>query len=535
MKKCNYTKVIDSHLVKDVDRLSANFTSGEHIFVAPVCSIQKGGYLILDFGKEICGRVHVVFGFSENSKIRIRTGESVDETCAELNEKNAGNHHSLRDAVYPVVFWSDFSTSETGFRFVRIDVLGEEKVDITSIYAEESENGLTKRGSFLSSDKRLNDIYEVASRTIELCVRPDAIWDGVKRDRVAWIGDFYPELLSAHLIYGNIPQMERMLDYVSSFEGKWVNSIPAYSAWWIVCFEKYYQLSGNEAYLQKMLHYLKDIVKEFSKIIFPGGKVSFANSTLGFFDGNELFLDWPTHTTPDAEIGWRYLLLYAMKRASVLLSSLGEDTSLADNIVKNLNEYSYPVSSFKQVTALGVLAGKIDPKEAAPLLKKGGAKGMTCFLSFAIVEALSLANEGEEALNLIKEYYGAMLDLGATTFWEDFDVDWLNDHPDGVSALPNVKRKNIHADYGKFCYLGLRHSLCHGWSTGFLDFYASYLLGVFAIEPGYKSIKVEPHLCGLSFVEGTIPTPYGDIWVRHENKKGQIETCLKCPEGIVVK
>ena len=33
---------------------------------------------------------------------------------------------------------------------------------------------------------------------------------------------------------------------------------------------------------------------------------------------------------------------------------------------------------------------------------------------------------GENMLPIIKEYFGAMLSRGATTFWEDFDMEWLN-------------------------------------------------------------------------------------------------------------
>ena len=116
--------------------------------------------------------------------------------------------------------------------------------------------------------------------------------------------------------------------------------------------------------------------------------------------------------------------------------------------------YDYKKSKFKQVTALGVIAGKISTDEAKPLLKQGGASGMTTFMSFAIIEALHIADEGEFALSVIKDYYGAMLDLGATTFWEDFDIEWLKDNPLPIDALSEKNRKNIHADYGKFCYLG---------------------------------------------------------------------------------
>jgi len=31
-------------------------------------------------------------------------------------------------------------------------------------------------------------------------------------------------------------------------------------------------------------------------------------------------------------------------------------------------------------------------------------------------------------------------------------------------------KKDIHGDYGAHCYVGFRHSLCHGWSAGVAKF-----------------------------------------------------------------
>lgn len=180
------------------------------------------------------------------------------------------------------------------------------------------------------------------------------------------------------------------------------------------------------------------------------------------------------------------------------------------------------------------MAGKISAGEAKPLLMQGRANGMTCFMGFAIIEALRTAGEGEFALSVIKEYYGEMLALGATTFWEDFDIGWLKDNPLPIDAMPDNVRKNIHADYGKFCYLGLRHSLCHGWSSGFIAFFFSYILGVIPIENGYKKIKIEPHLCGLSCAEGKIPTEYGVIKLKHGADGGKIETTIELPDGVTL-
>jgi hypothetical protein len=69
----------------------------------------------------------------------------------------------------------------------------------------------------------------------------------------------------------------------------------------------------------------------------------------------------------------------------------------------------------------------------------------------------------------MKKYYRGMLSVGATTFWEDFHLEWL----DGAGRIDEPTPdgfKDIHGDYGDYCYKGFRHSLCHAWSTGILAF-----------------------------------------------------------------
>lgn len=536
MKELNFVKIIDCYGVSNEKVLKTNATCDLHPFFYETCVINRGGYIIFDFGKEICGRLHIKFGWADNlGKVRVRLGESVAETCAEIGENNAGNYHSLRDNEYNAVAWGEISTSESGFRFARIDVVGEYPAHIDFVFAAECENGLSAKGEFRCSDERLNSIYNVAARTLSLCVREKDIWDGIKRDRVFWTGDFYPELIGAYSVYGNVPHFERALRSIKQFEGRWVNNIPAYSAWWIVCLEKYYELSADETFLKEMLPYLGKIVNDFSVIVEASGKVSYEKSDLQYFGGNEFFLDWPTHGTEDSEIGWRYLLIYAMRQAEKIYDLFGEKNETVKELLKRLNKYDFRPSNFKQITAFGVLAGKIEKDKAAEHLKRNGAEGMTCFTGFAIIEALKAIGEGDYALELIKEYYGAMLDLGATTFWEDFDIEWLKDNPLPLSALPEEGRKNIHADYGKFCYKGLRHSLCHGWSSGFLEFLYDYVLGIKPLCAGFKKIEVEPHLCGMNYAEGRILTPFGIIEVKHSVKEGKVKTEITVPKGIEVK
>ena len=71
-----------------------------------------------------------------------------------------------------------------------------------------------------------------------------------------------------------------------------------------------------------------------------------------------------------------------------------------------------------------------------------------------------------------------------------------------IDQLVPPGKKDIHGDFGNYCYKGFRHSLCHGWASGPTAWLSRHVLGIRILEPGCKAIKVEPHLADLAWVEG---------------------------------
>ena len=45
---------------------------------------------------------------------------------------------------------------------------------------------------------------------------------------------------------------------------------------------------------------------------------------------------------------------------------------------------------------------------------------------------------------MIRTYWGAMLDVGATTFWEDFNMEWLPGLQGRIDELVPAGKKDIH-------------------------------------------------------------------------------------------
>ena len=122
----------------------------------------------------------------------------------------------------------------------------------------------------------------------------------------------------------------------------------------------------------------------------------------------------------------------------------------------------------KQAAALMAVAGLMESERACDeIISVGGAKDFSTFYGYYMLQALAKAGEYQQALDIIRQYWGGMLDLGATTFWEDFNLDWSRNAARLDDFVPEGK-DDIHGDFGDYCYPGFRHSFCHGWASDLL-------------------------------------------------------------------
>ena len=187
----------------------------------------------------------------------------------------------------------------------------------------------------------------------------------------------------------------------------------------------------------------------------------------------------------------------------------------------------------KAATALLVLAGLAEAADAnRQVLSRDPPRNLSTFMGNFILDARVLAGDYAGCLDLIRRYWGGMLDLGATTFWEDFDIQWL-DNAGRIDEMPVAGKVDVHAQRGQGCYAGHRHSLCHGWSAAPTAWLTRHVLGVEPVEKDPLRLTVRPHLLDLSFAEGAWPTPAGVVNVRHERRPdGTIHTTLATPDGV---
>ncbi len=484
---------------KELLRAKAPCVSFQMAHVA--CFQKKGAYVLLDYGKELCGSIRFITRAltGGTALFRITLGESLAEACSTIGgEKNATNDHSPRDFEAKISNMSDLTFGLSGFRFARIELLTEEPVYIRNIYAVSMLPKFEKEGYITTSDPKLNQIIDTAAYTLKLNFQNGYIWDGIKRDRLVWSGDLNQEIITSIYLFGDNQNITNSLSFLRAETPKdtWINVIPTYSAWWVINLCDYCRLTGNNKYFRKNRGYAKKIFEKFDGCIDEKGEMDFQLRT----GGMSFFLDWPTCGTPDAVIGTASLIIYAAKAFLAF-----EENDACTSIIQKLEKYLDMPCEFKQTRAFQILAGRAADGEDK-FLEKGGAEGFSTFMSYYILTADGIA-DGKDMLSIIKEYFGAMLSRGATTFWEDFHMEWLAGSG-RIDELPKDGEKDIHGDYGAFCYKGFRHSLCHGWASGVLAFIIEYMLGL-KLTDGGMTYEVNPHAMGLEEIHARIPVKDG--------------------------
>lgn len=483
--------------------------------------------IVLDFGKEIQGGVRILTYRGAACAVRLRFGESLSEVYSDLKQTVPGatamNDHALRDFTVGLTFLSDAEFGRTGFRFVRIDFPEDANVQIKSIVGVFEHRPLIRSGSFTCSDPLLNQIYETAAYTVELCMQ-NMLWDGIKRDRLVWVGDMHPEVLAIMSLYGRDECVETSLSFAKSTvpQNGFMNGKPSYSLWWICILSDYYMHNANRAYIEENRDFLVQTVEAFAKSIDGNGALRL----------EEYFLDWASNDRDERVAGIYALCSYAMRKAKILYKALGLDDSVCDDILRRIDT-ALPAGGLKQVCALQFLGGHAAGAAVLPVLLQGGAKGLSTFMSYYILSAVAETGQPSKAVSIMKDYYGGMLSRGATTFWEDFDIDWLNGSG-RIDELPRAGVKDIHGDFGAYCYKGFRHSLCHGWSAGPVPFITKYILGIREMEAGCKVLQIRPDLCGLEYARGAYPTPYGTVEVVCRSVNGATITDIKKPKEITI-
>jgi alpha-L-rhamnosidase len=471
---------------------------------------EKSNGTLYDFGKETFGfvRFHNLKG---KGVVRIYYGESADEAlsvdhCETLDYLPVENNIA-----------SDFTApGSKAFRYVYVEK--DKSVSFDSLSMLYEYLPLDYKGSFRCSDDQINKIWDVAAYTLHLTSREFFI-DGIKRDRWMWSGDAYQSYLMNYYLFFDSPSVSRTTyalrgkDPVTSH----INTIMDYTFYWFMGIYDYYQYTGDKELVSQLYPRMKSLMdfclsRRNTEGMMPG------------LAGDWVFIDWADFKMSKAgEVSFEQLLFCRSLETMALCANILNDTNneklyaelAADLKSKLFNVFWSDIKkAFIHNRENGVTSTQVTPftnmfavlfnyldedknrlvKENV-LLNPDALKITTPYMRFYELEALCILGEENYVLNEIRDYWGGMIHLGATSFWEKYN--------------PKEKYPELLAMYGR----PFGKSLCHSWGASPIYLLGKYFLGVKPDSPGYETYYVEPCLGDLQWIEGEVPTPVGKIYV----------------------
>ncbi len=484
-----------------------------------VTAVPGSKSLLVDFGKETFGLINL-HGLNGKGNLSLYYGESKEEALAtdrcETFDKLQINNASKKDNTLK---------DSRAFRYVNVEYDGSISLDSISMLYEYA--GLKERGSFSCNDEELNRIYDISKYTFELNTREFFI-DGIKRDRWVWSGDAYQSYLMNYYLYFDNPTVTRT---TLALRGKepvvsHINTIMDYTLYWFLGIYDYYLYTGDKAFIQQFYPRMQSLME------YVFGRLN-KNGLLEGLPGDWIFIDWADGLSKEGEISFEQLLLARSLETMTLCADIvgdnanaGKYKAMAADLRKKLFDIYW--SDQKQALVHSRVNGKPtdnvtryanmfaiffnyfteQQKQAVKqsvLLNNNVQKITTPYMRFYELEALCVMGEQNYVLKEMKDYWGGMLKLGATSFWELYD--------------PTVTGVKHYAMYGR----DFGKSLCHAWGASPIYLLGKYYLGVAPTSPGYATYTVEPNLGGLQWMQGKVPTPSGEIELYVNNKQIKVK------------
>ena len=319
-------------------------------------------------------------------------------------------------------------------------------------------------------DEKLQKIYNVGIKTLADCMQ-DVFEDGPKRDRRLWLGDLRLQALADYASFDNTALVKRCLYLFAGMttkEGKisanvfvQPKNIPddtflfEYSLFFISVLYDLHQAHPDE-----------NLVRE----LYPIAKKQI-DLSLQMFDKDDklipdedypVFVDWSNEFNKDT--AGQAEMIYVLKQFIFLAETIGEpDINFYHEKLTLISRYAreHLYRPERKLFVTGneefniasqvwmVLAGVMSPEENREIMQTTIREMFpitgiaTPYMYHHIVEALFQAGLKDDAVTLMKNYWGKMIDLGADTFWEAFDPNQPDYSPYGSPIV---------------------NSYCHAWS-----------------------------------------------------------------------
>ncbi|GGY37747.1 alpha-L-rhamnosidase-related protein [Pseudoduganella albidiflava] len=444
----------------------------------------EGSAFIADFGEHLTGYLSfraVPVGSVADSPIRLRL--TFGEVPTDVAEPLYPYSGWISAAWLPeeIVTVDDLPAlfrvpRRHAFRYVKVEVLAASRrfgVRFEAMTAHAVTSARTEPSPLPEAyPDWIRQVDLVAQRTLRDCLQT-AFEDGPRRDRRLWVGDLRLQALASYAtlraddvvkrclyLFAGLPRSDGLVNgcvYERPEPTYGDTTTLDYAALFCVTLQEYVDATGDLACGRELWPVARRQVDCL---------LARLDDTLLFHDTGETwcFIDWAFGL--DKSAATHGVIVFALRRMLALAERLecAQEVAHYGPLVDGMAAAAraqlfdagrgvYTSGPEQQVSCAAqawlVLAGIPESREEAQaalrnaLADPHAVRPITPYAYHYIAEAMLACGMEDEALGLVRSYWGAMLDAGADTFWEAFD-------PADPLASPYG---DIHAN-----------SYCHAWS-----------------------------------------------------------------------
>jgi alpha-L-rhamnosidase len=433
------------------------------------------------------------------------------------------------------------------WRYLRVEVeTAGEALTLDHLAAHSTGYPFEERGRFDAGDPTLARLWEVGWRTARSCAHETYV-DCPYYEQLQYVGDTRIQALISYAVAGDDRLARQAIDSFersrrsegitySRYPSAPQQFIPPFSLLWVGMVHDYWTWRDDPAFVRRQLAGTRTVLDWFTERLRTDGLLG----RLPWWN----FVDWcdefeagvPPQDADGGSVAVSLQLALALGEAANLEAALGEPARAArhreraEAIVGAVRRLAWdggrglvadtPTKRrfSQQTNILALLAGAVPAGQEKPVLDRllamprpsiklapsaspgeGRVARASVYFRFYLARALEKAGEGERYLPEL-EPWREMLDVGLSTFAETPDAGTRSD--------------------------------CHAWSAHPNYDLLRTVAGMKPGSPGFKTVRVEPHLGTLPRLEATLPHARGPITVSYRRDGPALEATVTLPPGL---
>lgn len=491
--------------------------------------------IVLDFGRVLTAQLEFECTAPGGAILEVGYAERlVDGHFNNAMESPFADGYTCREGRQTVrfLFWR-------AFRFLKLRLRNcPQELKLHALHAIRVRYPFQERGGFHATDAVLNSVFEISRETLRLC-SVDQLMDTPWREGAQWLGDVAAVTLGGiYACFGDTRMPAKFLHQSAACAqpcgllqntshretgGAGGGTIPDYSLWWIMALREHYRYTGEEAWVRTYYPDVQRILRWHLPHLNDRG---FLANLPGW-----IFIDWAAVDREGCSGVYNALFSAALEAARAMAEFVGDrDTAdwtdrLATAIRRDFVSMFYDqergvfadarcngrlsptISEHTNFAAL--LWGCCDDELSHDIVKRfcidqSVPEAVECqpFFSSVVLRALQRLGRTDLALEVIRKRWGdRMVARGATSCYEEWTYN---------GSLRSGE------------WQGIVRTHSHAWSGYPAEFLVRLLSGFEILAPGCTRVGVTPYAADFEY-ECTIPTPCGDIRVRHAAGASTVE------------